>query len=118
MDEEYDVIVLGTGLKECILSGLLSVDRLKVRAFPQICPQIALRQGFFPGFLVFWVGARWGDLIGRWVLWRGVECVLGGGFRGMRVGWDLLGGISGGVFLGVSTFVGLGIFSRGRWRGL
>ncbi|GAB4825667.1 Rab GDP dissociation inhibitor beta [Ancistrocladus abbreviatus] len=30
MDEEYDVIVLGTGLKECILSGLLSVDCLKV----------------------------------------------------------------------------------------
>jgi hypothetical protein len=32
MDEEYDVIVLGTGLKECILSGLLSVDGLKVGA--------------------------------------------------------------------------------------
>ncbi|AQK86026.1 Guanosine nucleotide diphosphate dissociation inhibitor 2 [Zea mays] len=32
MDEEYDVIVLGTGLKECILSGLLSVDGLKVAA--------------------------------------------------------------------------------------
>lgn len=31
MDQEYDVIVLGTGLKECILSGLLSVDGLKVR---------------------------------------------------------------------------------------
>ncbi|KAI6698996.1 hypothetical protein NL676_019115 [Syzygium grande] len=30
MDKEYDVIVLGTGLKECILSGLLSVDGLKV----------------------------------------------------------------------------------------
>ncbi|EPS65861.1 hypothetical protein M569_08910, partial [Genlisea aurea] len=30
MDEDYDVIVLGTGLKECILSGLLSVDGLKV----------------------------------------------------------------------------------------
>ncbi|KAJ3680812.1 hypothetical protein LUZ60_015301 [Juncus effusus] len=30
MDQEYDVIVLGTGLKECILSGLLSVDGLKV----------------------------------------------------------------------------------------
>lgn len=30
MDEEYDVIVLGTGLKECILSGLLSVDGIKV----------------------------------------------------------------------------------------
>eukprot|EP00271_Cylindrocystis_brebissonii_P010708 TRINITY_DN27015_c0_g1_i1.p1 TRINITY_DN27015_c0_g1~~TRINITY_DN27015_c0_g1_i1.p1 ORF type:complete len:486 (-),score=100.30 TRINITY_DN27015_c0_g1_i1:966-2306(-) len=30
MDEEYDVIVLGTGLKECILSGLLSVDKRKV----------------------------------------------------------------------------------------
>jgi Rab GDP dissociation inhibitor len=30
MDEEYDVIVLGTGLKECILSGLMSVDGKKV----------------------------------------------------------------------------------------
>ncbi|KAI3978968.1 hypothetical protein MKX01_016143 [Papaver californicum] len=30
MNEEYDVIVLGTGLKECILSGLLSVDGHKV----------------------------------------------------------------------------------------
>eukprot|EP00406_Dinophysis_acuminata_P004798 CAMPEP_0179230836 /NCGR_PEP_ID=MMETSP0797-20121207/11036_1 /TAXON_ID=47934 /ORGANISM="Dinophysis acuminata, Strain DAEP01" /LENGTH=457 /DNA_ID=CAMNT_0020937911 /DNA_START=111 /DNA_END=1484 /DNA_ORIENTATION=- len=30
MDEEYDVIVCGTGLKECILSGLLSVDGKKV----------------------------------------------------------------------------------------
>lgn len=31
MDEEYDAIVLGTGLKECIISGLLSVDKLKLR---------------------------------------------------------------------------------------
>lgn len=30
MNEEYDVIVMGTGLKECILSGLLSVDGKKV----------------------------------------------------------------------------------------
>ncbi|XP_069140136.1 rab GDP dissociation inhibitor beta-like [Argopecten irradians] len=30
MDEEYDVIVLGTGLKECILSGLMSHDGKKV----------------------------------------------------------------------------------------
>lgn len=31
MDEEYDAIVLGTGLKECIISGLLSsVEKLKV----------------------------------------------------------------------------------------
>ena len=29
MNEEYDVIVLGTGLKECILSGLLSVKGKK-----------------------------------------------------------------------------------------
>jgi hypothetical protein len=36
MDEEYDVIVLGTGLKECILSGLLSVDGLKVPLFPSL----------------------------------------------------------------------------------
>jgi len=30
MDEEYDCIILGTGLKECVLSGMLSVDGLKV----------------------------------------------------------------------------------------
>ncbi|KAG0914920.1 hypothetical protein G6F33_003809 [Rhizopus arrhizus] len=30
MDVDYDVIVLGTGLTECILSGLLSVDGKKV----------------------------------------------------------------------------------------
>ncbi|RDD43826.1 Rab GDP dissociation inhibitor beta [Trichoplax sp. H2] len=30
MNEEYDVIVLGTGLKECILSGMLSVSGRKV----------------------------------------------------------------------------------------
>ena len=30
MNEEYDVIVLGTGLKECILSGMLSVSGKKV----------------------------------------------------------------------------------------
>lgn len=30
MEDEYDVIVLGTGLKECILSGLLSVNKKKV----------------------------------------------------------------------------------------
>jgi hypothetical protein len=31
MDETYDAIVLGTGLKECIISGLLSVSGMKVR---------------------------------------------------------------------------------------
>ena len=30
LDTEYDVIVLGTGITECILSGLLSVDGKKV----------------------------------------------------------------------------------------
>jgi len=30
MNEEYDAIVLGTGFKECVLSGLLSVSGLKV----------------------------------------------------------------------------------------
>ncbi len=28
--DSYDVVVLGTGLKECILSGLLSVEGYKV----------------------------------------------------------------------------------------
>lgn len=30
MNEKYDVIVCGTGLKECILSGLLSTRGMKV----------------------------------------------------------------------------------------
>jgi hypothetical protein len=30
-DGEYDAIVLGTGLKECIMSGLLAVNGKKVR---------------------------------------------------------------------------------------
>jgi len=30
MDEEYDVIVLGTGLKECVLSGLMAVQGKRV----------------------------------------------------------------------------------------
>lgn len=30
MDEEYDAVILGTGLKECVLSGLLSVSGKKV----------------------------------------------------------------------------------------
>jgi Rab GDP dissociation inhibitor len=30
MEDSYDVIVLGTGLKECIMSGLMSVSKLKV----------------------------------------------------------------------------------------
>lgn len=29
MDQEYDAVVLGTGLKECIISGLLSVAGMK-----------------------------------------------------------------------------------------
>lgn len=30
-DGEYDVVVLGTGLTECVISGILSVAGLKVR---------------------------------------------------------------------------------------
>lgn len=30
MEDEYDVVVLGTGLKESILSGLMSVNGMKV----------------------------------------------------------------------------------------
>lgn len=36
MDQEYDAIVLGTGLKECIISGLLSVSGMKVRACVEV----------------------------------------------------------------------------------
>lgn len=38
MDEKYDAIVLGTGLTECIISGLLSVDGLKVHRLPAGSP--------------------------------------------------------------------------------
>ena len=37
MDEKYDVIVLGTGLTECIISGLLSVSGMKVRRGGNLC---------------------------------------------------------------------------------
>ena len=30
LDDEYDVILIGTGLKECVLSGLLAVQGKKV----------------------------------------------------------------------------------------
>ena len=33
--EEWDAVVLGTGMKECLLSGLLSVAGKKVLAFLQ-----------------------------------------------------------------------------------
>ena len=47
MEEAYDAIVLGTGLKECIISGLLSVDGYKVRSLeahniPCTCVAIAV----------------------------------------------------------------------------
>ena len=39
-DGEYDAIVMGTGLKECIIAGLLSVNGMKVlqveRAFQNV----------------------------------------------------------------------------------
>lgn len=30
MDDKYDVIILGTGLKECVLAGLLGVAGKKI----------------------------------------------------------------------------------------
>jgi len=36
MDEEYDVIILGTGLTECILSGVLSVQGKKFFIWTEI----------------------------------------------------------------------------------
>ncbi len=30
MDEQYDAIILGTGLKECVLAGLLGVAGKKI----------------------------------------------------------------------------------------
>ena len=54
MDASYDAVVLGTGLKECIISGLLSVDGLKVTLnlpsstrFECFCLRYAARLLFF-----------------------------------------------------------------------
>jgi hypothetical protein len=42
MEETYDAIVLGTGLKECIISGLLSVAGMKVSvSSPSFARQLA-----------------------------------------------------------------------------
>lgn len=46
MDEEYDVIMLDTALKECILSFLISIDGLKIFS----------RFSSFSFFLFFWGG--------------------------------------------------------------
>jgi hypothetical protein len=35
-DGVYDCVIMGTGLKECMLSGLLSVAGLKVKYFHKI----------------------------------------------------------------------------------
>lgn len=64
MDEEYDVIVLGTGLKECILSGLLSVDGLKVTVLAlftlPLCPHYQIFSLQFLAHLVgLAVGLEW-----------------------------------------------------------
>jgi hypothetical protein len=75
MDEEYDAIVLGTGLKECIISGLLSVDGLKVLHID--------RNNYYGGasaslnlvqVRVWWCGGRWGlraEAVGALELWAG-----------------------------------------------
>ena len=49
MDQEYDAIILGTGLKECIISGLLSVDGYKVFNPKGGTPRLPMRTG--PAFL-------------------------------------------------------------------
>lgn len=45
MDQEYDAIVLGTGLKECIISGLLSVAGMKVCAGCICCTAVRRQLG-------------------------------------------------------------------------
>jgi len=47
MDEEYDAIVLGTGLKECIISGLLSVSGMKVSSRKKERERMACKSDFF-----------------------------------------------------------------------
>ena len=42
MDEKYDAIVLGTGFKECIISGLLSVEGMKVSGVISLCKSLSL----------------------------------------------------------------------------
>jgi hypothetical protein len=66
MDEKYDVIVLGTGLTECIISGLLSVSGMKVRSavptqhtcMPAGAPTALLGPGAGMHAILSWSGGR------------------------------------------------------------
>jgi Rab GDP dissociation inhibitor len=59
MDETYDCIILGTGLKECILSGVLSVEGKKVLHIDRNgyyggeSASLNLNQVFFVSFIYF-----------------------------------------------------------------
>lgn len=56
MAGEYDCVIMGTGLKECILSGLLSTAGMKVRRASRLgCSAPELRSVYWlqraaPGF--------------------------------------------------------------------
>ena len=54
MDEEYDAIVCGTGLKECILSGLLSTHGKKVLHVDDYGDPTNRRRLFIVGILKKW----------------------------------------------------------------
>jgi GDP dissociation inhibitor len=41
-DGKYDCIILGTGLKECIMSGLLSMKGKKVRRYYRRYPRVVI----------------------------------------------------------------------------
>ena len=74
MDGEYDAIVLGTGLKECIISGLLSVQGKKVSILLSVSPVVH----------ICWNGCCYDGRkhlnvtqknLNRYLQWNGASCV-------------------------------------------
>ena len=57
MDEEYDVIILGTGLTECILSGVLSVQGKKVR-IERDAVLLKIHVKLHPGYAISEIGLK------------------------------------------------------------
>ena len=53
MNDEYDVIVLGTGLKECLISGLLSKiakfqRKMSTRKYSNLIEMVIMAQNQLP----------------------------------------------------------------------
>ncbi|CAB4283875.1 unnamed protein product [Prunus armeniaca] len=73
MDEECDVIVLGTGLKECILSGLFTSQWMVSRSIEILSEQLLGKISRALKLLILPEG-------------KGIRVAVGGAHKGIRTG--------------------------------